>query len=761
MTNATSNSIANIQPLHKLDSNDNVEIGSWYILDKTKPELFYCDANWAESNEVKNEDNGVLVCADSFESNLVIFKSNDSDYRVLNVNLGQVLTCITEADAQALIQKKAKEQQTLITKAQTEIKEIVAYINMSASPSSESTELMVASENALLEQSRALKNVHGKRIEELNKSIKGYVEDLHEITKYYSLPAMVGISKLSKAKDVVDEKLRELNLYGGLNEKSIVVSEGGVASESQPVHIYQNLKHMDVECILGYQTGGIDVSSVSAFNEWLAEPINRNRVLPADKSIVAIAVRKYPNARVWDFTSKPNDTYLYIRNGENIKAVKTDIEIEGTLLATENDFSQGVYAKKVGKWADTKKNFAFLSKNEYEHLSQLSEQAKPLYLNVLLDSYRAFLDYLVAVAAYGKHKLSKIGVCSDEARIITKNGVVTGCPRGQAGYEDEIAMHNEKIEEVKQNIDTIVDCINNGFANPNLQLPKIVGIRFGLLNVEPKEIGFIDDDGVKHFIQISAGDYHSLLKSFESRYNSLGLYFPNKDKAQYSNRTNNPYDVSEDLKKYTLINDNHYFFDDIKSLNWERYKRQNELAILIQGLFDRSAFFGHTQVSLFQDGFDEKIKLVHDLDSGLYNGDMPDFELYLSNNRLNSKKGDVFFGQQALWNKELDDKNKNKRFYDRIDMPRYLKADSIVKKRDGRTMVKFKWQTEHPYWSKAKTPARNNNFECNIDDLINVSHYQLNDCKEFAEDPRCRDLYPKWGNLMMAAESYHQKANKK
>lgn len=757
--NSSKSSIAKIQVLDRIESNDVVDIGKWYLLDRTKTSLFIYDRRFEQRNEVATDDDRVLVCADYFESNLVVLKSNNCSYRVLNKDLGSVLTCITDVEAQTLIQAKGKEKQDLITEAQTEIKNVIAHINMSGTQSSDSKELIVATKDTLMEQSRALKEVYGKRIDELNKSVGTYVEDLHAVTQYYALPATVGITKFSKSKDIVNEKLRELSLYGGLNEKETIVSSGGVASEDKPVYIYQNLKYMDVECIIGYQTGGITVTSTADFNEWLAKPVNRNRVMPSDKSIIAIKIRKHPDARTWQFGVNPNETYLYIRNGENIKAIKTDLRIDGTLLATENDLAHNFYTKKIGNWGKMDENFVFLSKNEYDHLKTLSEQVKPLYLDTLLDAYRLRLDYLIAVAAYGEHKMNLLGdMQRDAARtLITNNGIEKSDFLSQTLSEKIIEDHNKSILETKANIQTITACIKNNFANPHLEFPIPKYDWLGVFNTTLSEIGFVAEDGTQHLMQISHDDYKSGIDALKAKYDSLGLYFPNNGKGTHSAISNNPYKIISDLQKYQLTDESNYFFDDIKALNWERYKRQNDLAILVQGLFDRGTFFGHTKVSLFKEGFDDKIKLVYDLDKGLFDGDMPDFKAYLENNRLNSKAGDIFYGQKAFWDDMQRDKDKYQAGYNWIDMPKYLKAHSIVKKRDGSTVVKFKWQTEHSYWSRAKkTPMRNNAYECDIRELINVSSYAPDDCAVFTKDPRCRDRYPEWGRLMMAAETYHQ-----
>jgi hypothetical protein len=181
---------------------------------------------------------------------------------------------------------------------------------------------------------------------------------------------------------------------------------------------------------------------------------------------------------------------------------------------------------------------------------------------------------------------------------------------------------------------------------------------------------------------------------------------------------------------------------------------------LIQGLLDRGSFFGYTQANLFKGGFEEKIKLVYDKDKGLYDGDMPDFLAFINACNEDSKVGDVFYGHRAARNKKEEEKCGYNRFYDRIEIPSYLPAEKIIKKRDGRTVIKFRWETEREWHSKAKSDMQAHNFECDISELINVSNYSLGDCAQFVNDPRCRDQYPLWGEFIMAAERYQQEQTK-
>lgn len=749
--------IVEIQKIEKLADHDTVELGEWFLLDKTKEHQYYLNARYGKEDEVLSGDGKALVCSDSFESNLVIFKSNCKSYRVLNKDLGDVVTPINKADAIELIQNKINKQQELIMLARDNIQEVIALISMSGTSQSSSTTVAVASKNAIMQQSTALKEVHAKNIEKYNQEIREHVGVLHEVTQYYSLPATVGISNLTKTKGLIDEKLHELNLYGGLDEKEVDIATGGVVNESAPIHIFQNLKYMDVEAIIGYESGGIGLGDVKSFNQWLAIPENRDRILPESKSIIAIKTRKYREFTVGYFQPE-NSTYLYMRNGENIRSLKTNLSISGTLLATENEITSDIYVKKTGSSDNLSKNFIFLSINEYDTLASKAELFKPLWLNLLLTGYKEKLRYLTSAIDYVEHRrriLGDVGVPrnrdimrGDERRNIEYK------PRPENEFHEGIEKQKESNEQVKIDIQTIIDAIENNFANPNLSMPRIYESRH--IQISDHERGFIDEDGVEHLMGYSINEYHDKLIELTDQFSQKsGLYFPNN--ADVSSYNTEPFSVLRALSSYSLMNEDNYFFDDLKTLSWQKYKRQNDLAVLIQGILDRTTFFGYTKANLFKDGYEDKIKLVHDKDKGLYDGDMPNFKAFIEKCNENSRAGDLFVGHQVLWLEKEREKLQDDRFYDTIDIPKFLAAEKVVNKRDGRTMVSFRWEVERDWSSQAKSPTRVHRFECDIKSLLNVSHYKQGDCDVFAKDPRCRDLYPKWGGLIMAAERHYQK----
>lgn len=752
----TDQQLETIQSLDRLDANDTVELGEWFLLNKTPSNLYFLTDRYGQEVEILNEAGQVLVCSDSFESNLVIFKSVCKEYRVLNKHLGDVVLPISQTDAMSLIQGRVMEQQILIGAARDKIQEIIALISMSGAAQSSSTAVIVATKNALMEQSTALKEVHAKNIDGLNKEIKTHVELLHEVTKYYALPATIGMSDLGKTKEIIDEKLHELNLYGGLDEVECDINVGAVAGEHLPIHIYQNVKHMDVEAIIGYEQGGLGLSSIATFNEWLTDPVNRNRILPDLKCIVAIKTRKYPDFTVAAF-APDTKTYLYLRNGDNIRSLSTDLSINGTLLATESDVVNDVYVKRHRTSNNPEKNFLYLSKHEYDTLLANTETYKPLWLDLLLSAYKEKLRYLQEAVEYVKHRQQVLGDTSHSMQraIIRSHERVPAryIAHSAQEFNEALAKQAIAIDEVKENIETIKAAIVNGFSETGFDMPRVYESRH--IRIEDYECGFIDNAGVSHYMTYSMGAYHEAIVELTGKWAAIkDLYVPNA--VHDSAYRTDPFSIKRLLAKYQLMNDDHYFFDELKHIRWNKFKRQNDLAILIQGILDRSSFFGYTKANLFKDGYEDKITLVYDKEKGLYNGDMPDFAAFIKECNQDSLAGDIFVGQQAIWAAKEREKQRDDRLYDTISMPKFLPADKIIKKRDGRIMVIFRWETPRHWGSNASSEYRTHRFECNISHLLNVSRYKQGDCAPFANDPRCRDLYPKWGGLIMAAERYHQ-----
>lgn len=92
------------------------------------------------------------------------------------------------------------------------------------------------------------------------------------------------------------------------------------------------------------------VKDIRDFDEWLSDPANLNRILPYSRCMVAFQVRRSRKDREQDGTletawinfelSKLDErTFLYIRNGERLYRLNTDIDFGDELFADRDEFN--------------------------------------------------------------------------------------------------------------------------------------------------------------------------------------------------------------------------------------------------------------------------------------------------------------------------------------------------------------------------------------------------------------------------------------
>lgn len=747
----------------RMDDENKIEIGNWYLIDTSDDSLFYCTSNGWNKNEITSGEHSTLVCADRFESNLVILRSNASEYRVLTKNMDKLLKPVSEIDSLMMVEDALAGKRVTINQLQQQIKSIIQQLNPKNGNTSDSTDVMIATKDALVAKNTELKEVHGKQINKLGEEIKSHVADLTDIARYITLPASVNMNQIAESREVIDEKIHDLAIYGGLYEQENTISEGYSARDDQPIHIYQNLKFMDVECIDAYITGGINANNIGKFDKWIAEPENRDRVLPQPKSIVAIKNRKYPKRSGW--SNDPNEIYLYMRNGDNIKRLKTAVDIKKTLLATDNVMGAEPYVKIDNH---RKNEFKFITENEYQEREKTIRLFKPLYISSLLESHRVekrYLDMLISYAQGRKNNAQAVLLKGEDKPQAVEHASDDDFESGIGHLNDHLQINKESTNELQGLIEKILSEENIQSVDIHTDITRPAAHSMSLrtytsgLRISDDELGYLTESGEEVLLSTQVPEYQDELRAVTREYMSISAHHGvTKDSEIY-----NPFSHERDLKEYGLINDDNFFFDSIKKNQWKNYKRQNELAVLIQGLIDRTSFFGYIEANLFKPGFEENIKLVYDEKLGIYSGEMPDFKAFISQCNEYSKVGDFFYGQAEVWAALEAEKRESYRdsghsyHYETTHIPELLAASKIVKKRSGKTVVVFKWEVARDWWSQAKTKYKTHTFECNLDLLINVSHYNQGDYKQFAEDPRCRALYPKWGAILMSAEHHKNK----
>jgi hypothetical protein len=218
------------------------------------------------------------------------------------------------------------------------------------------------------------------------------------------------------------------------------------------------------------------------------------------------------------------------------------------------------------------------------------------------------------------------------------------------------------------------------------------------------------------------------------------------------------------------------YYDDAMRLIAREAVAHNRVAVVLQGLLDRSsAFHPHPPWRLWEpEGFAQGIHLVYDQTRALVDGDAPDFKAYQTGLNKKITKESWTVGQQDYWER-VEAKKENERmaddwrvrdFYPHTHYAPYgnpgpgLIAQVVRLSRD-KMKCTFMWMRERRRysWKNGDSDIRTR-IICPASKLLNVSAYTPGDFHIFFDDPRTRMEYLKWAPLLLAAEDWHAKKGK-
>jgi hypothetical protein len=210
---------------------------------------------------------------------------------------------------------------------------------------------------------------------------------------------------------------------------------------------------------------------------------------------------------------------------------------------------------------------------------------------------------------------------------------------------------------------------------------------------------------------------------------------------------------------WTTVDPSTVWYDDIIAEIRESVDHYNRVALLLQGLFDRSMILHpHPPVRTWDAaGFAEAIERVYDMDSALNPPDKPDFAEYQARCNASLRTGSVTVGQRRAWErtrpssrwsgddrwtaKERNDPGPS----DPVEVSEYKPRKRVCVYRYERPTDTFDRRTRS--WTTVRT-----SFECGVNRVLNVDAYELGDYRRFFDDPRTRMDYLKWAPLLLAAE---------
>ena len=235
---------------------------------------------------------------------------------------------------------------------------------------------------------------------------------------------------------------------------------------------------------------------------------------------------------------------------------------------------------------------------------------------------------------------------------------------------------------------------------------------------------------------------------------------------------NNPFRHRLSFKPHdwTPFDQSNVYFDDCMAKISADIKQYNRIAMIIQGLFDRSpVFHPHPPVKTWTpDGFSSAIELVYDGATALYGGEKPDFEEYRRKCNASLNADSVVIGQELAWmlkeaeteNKRIDRdwRNPNRHHYRTFrpwgdSGPSYI--SKINKWRPRSRKATFFWERGRRKYDYFKDDTIKCSITVPADKLFNVSAYKIGDYKQFFLDPRTRAEYLRWAPMLLAAEEHH------
>lgn len=263
-------------------------------------------------------------------------------------------------------------------------------------------------------------------------------------------------------------------------------------------------------------------------------------------------------------------------------------------------------------------------------------------------------------------------------------------------------------------------------------------------------------------------EYEDLLKEHEE----------NKRKCNEWTKANpgkgwieNPFRVWP-MDRYESFDPSSVYYDDIKKEITKRVTHYNRIALIVQGLFDRSPIFHpHPPVRLWNpEGFSAAVELVYDGAGVLHYGQAPDFEEYRKSVNAALCQGSITVGQDDFWQEKeavkesgrMDRDWRTKTEYRPRRFTPYGNPGPGYLAKVARWMPQvrkavFEWRRKRlrETWRDSSEESILCALAVPDSRILNVSAYKPGDFRRFFEDPRTRAAYLKWAPMLLAAEEYH------
>jgi len=374
------------------DETTPLALGQWYWLkiDAREEDVYDDDDDEEEEKPKKRKKKTIppskrLTCITEIGSNYVEVTGVGRNDPTRRIHLNEFDIELTpESNPEPYIKAKIEGHRQQVASLLDRVKQITAALGVAPRDA-------IAEESQGHGQSQALAVAHGtadvkahkqalikakeKTLPDLFKEIKVQHEHMAVWMNADLLPMKAELSKMETSIEIIEDRIFTVELYAGLTEELVQIKEGQAAHNDTKVCLFQRRHYMDEECLANYEAGGMDFKSIKAFDKWLLRPENLNRILPFDRCIVAFQIRRHTKERhgncLSDFIrimseeKADKETFLYIRNGEQVFRLSTAIDF-GEQLFPDKDRSTLLGGGNIyidTKWSHSKE---VIGQREYD-----------------------------------------------------------------------------------------------------------------------------------------------------------------------------------------------------------------------------------------------------------------------------------------------------------------------------------------------------------------------------------------------------------
>lgn len=317
-----------------------IEVGQWY---------------W-----VNGSDEEWLGCVVEIGSNYAEFNgpSDGHSDHVARVHLDEVdKTCRQEADPEAVIGGKIAQYQGIVQAKLAKIREITARLGLTpsqkigqAQPVASRALSVLSGTDNVKAYKRQLIRAKDTTLPDLFKEVEAAHSGMAAWMGAPALPIKAMSQGLKGCVEKIEDRVFNISLYAGLKEDVVEIAKGKPARADERIRLFQRRLYMDEECLLNYRHGGMEFKQIEEFDAWLAEPTNRDRVLPFPRCMVAFQVRREKKDRDWGgdiaqafinirLEDRDKLTFFYIRNGERLYRMDCEQDFDTLVFPSKDDLN--------------------------------------------------------------------------------------------------------------------------------------------------------------------------------------------------------------------------------------------------------------------------------------------------------------------------------------------------------------------------------------------------------------------------------------